>query len=440
MVFIVLPAELNYFLLIKLKYKNIKTMTIRHLFLAFALLFVAFSFAFSQEGEKEKKFGITFGGFVKNDVFYETRQTVNAREGHFSLYPLNVKNDVVGNDINATPTFNMLAIQTRLTGKITGPDAFGAKTSGTIEGEFFGTGNDNVSGFRIRHAFVKLTWDKAELLSGQFWHPMFVAQSFPEVLNFNTGVPFTPFSRNPQMRFTYKIGSLNLIATAYTLRDFPTTGPSNPATIQRNPGMPNANFTFTITPPDSKNIFGVGIDYKTVRPEIETALGYKTNTTISGISATAFAKGVFGDLTCKLQGYYAQNAFDIMGIGGYAVLLNSVDATTGRREYTNLNTGSAWLEVYYTKGSFVGGVFNGYTMNLGSNDRMDLDAMFARGGNIEYIYRVAPRVAFTQGKTTIGFELEYTTVAYGTSDNMCKFTNSKEVSNIRGMMSFIYKF
>ncbi len=417
-------------------------MKLKHLLFTFTLLLVTLTSAFSQDDAK--KFGITFGGFVKNDIFYDTRQTVAAREGHFCLFPANVLEDADGNDINATPNFNMLAIQTRLTGKIEGPDAFGAKTSGMIEGEFFGTDNNyNVNGFRMRHAFVKFEWTKMELLAGQYWHPMFIASAFPEVLSFNTGAPFVPFSRNPQVRFTYKAGALNIIATTYTLRDFPTTGPSNPSTIQKNAGIPNANLTFTFVPKDSKNIFGLGADYKTVMPEMVTTLGYKTDTKLSGYSATAFAKTSFGKITWKLQGTYAQNAYDIMGIGGYAVLLGSYDTLKGTREYTNLNTGSVWTEFYYATDKITVGVFGGYTMNIGSDDHMDLTAVYARGGNIEYIYRAAPRLAFTQGKATIGLEVEYTNAAYAAAadiNDMGEFANSTDVSNIRGLVSFIYKF
>jgi hypothetical protein len=100
--------------------------------------------------EDKNKWGIKFGGFVKNDLIYDTRQTVNAREGHFLLYPANENLDIEGTDINGQPNFNMLAIQTRLKGTITAPDALGAKMSGAIEGAFFGHSNADVNGFRLR--------------------------------------------------------------------------------------------------------------------------------------------------------------------------------------------------------------------------------------------------------------------------------------------------
>ena len=85
------------------------------------------------------------------------------------------------NDINASADLHMLNIQTRLKGDISGPDAFGAKTSGVIEAEFYGTSELDVNGFRLRHAYVKMDWQKTNLLVGQYWHPLFPAESFPEL-------------------------------------------------------------------------------------------------------------------------------------------------------------------------------------------------------------------------------------------------------------------
>jgi len=270
---------------------------------------------------------------------------------------------------------------------------------------------------------------------------MFFAQVFPEVISFNTGVPFQPFSRNPQIKYSYKLKDLKFIATAYTLRDFPSIGPvGTTITIQRNAAIPNANFSFIYSPSDSKNVFGAGIDYKTVLPQIETDKGYKTDETISGISATFVSKLVFNKITWKLQGVYAQNAFDILGIGGYAMKENTYDNITGVCQYTNINTGTLWTELYYKNDKFITGVFGGYTKNMGSDDNIETTSIYARGGNIEYLYRVSPRFAFYQGKSTIGLELEYTAAVYGTIDNKSSFSNTKEVSNIRALLSFIYSF
>ncbi len=52
--------------------------------------------------------------------------------------------DMNGDDINAGTNFNMLAIQSRISLALSGPDALGAKTSGLIEGDFFAQANDNI--------------------------------------------------------------------------------------------------------------------------------------------------------------------------------------------------------------------------------------------------------------------------------------------------------
>ena len=96
----------------------------------FALLVLCTSILVNGQDKKEEpKFGITFSGFVKTDFFYDSRQVVTIREGHFLLYPENQKLDLNGKDINAKDHFGILSIQSRLTGKVTGPDLLKAKTS-----------------------------------------------------------------------------------------------------------------------------------------------------------------------------------------------------------------------------------------------------------------------------------------------------------------------
>jgi hypothetical protein len=134
---------------------------------------------FGQADKPSSSFGISLSGYIKTDIFCDSRQTVSIREGHFLLYPKEPALDPLGRDINAKSSFNILSIQTRLAGKITGPDALGAKTSAYLETEFFGTSDADLNGFRLRHAYLKLNWKKSELLIGQFWHPKATRTSSP---------------------------------------------------------------------------------------------------------------------------------------------------------------------------------------------------------------------------------------------------------------------
>ena len=101
---------------------------------------------FSQDGDKEeKKINLKLSGFVKSDFFWDSRQTVSAREGHFLLFPAAVSKDLDGNDINANSNLNFLSIQSRLSLGISGPDVLNAKLSAKIEGDFFAQANDNIN-------------------------------------------------------------------------------------------------------------------------------------------------------------------------------------------------------------------------------------------------------------------------------------------------------
>ena len=434
----------------------------------FALLLIVSSTINAQEKKEVPLFGIKFSGFVKTDVFYDTRQTVSIREGHFLFYPDNISLDVNKNDINATSNFNMLSIQSRLKGTITGPSAFGAKTSGVLEADFFGNENTNFSdanGFRLRHAFVKLNWKSTELLAGQYWHPMFIAESFPGVISFNSGAPFQPFSRNPQLRLTQKMNTLSLIATIFSQRDFQSNGPDGGSTkYLRNAGVPNVNFQLQFKPDSTEHVFGIGIDYKILVPRLFSEVTvtpastkidtiswvvkqipavtarYKVNENISSVSAFIFAKLIFKPITIKLEGVLARNAHDLSMIGGYAVRAIS-DVTTGNVTYSNLTTGSVWTDIQTNGKKIQNGLFAGYTKNMGSNDSVK-GAIYARGSNIDYVYRIAPRIVFISGKFNIALENEYTYAMYGKANGNKKggVTNGKGIANTRVLLAFIYNF
>ena len=51
---------------------------------------------------------ITWSGYVKAEYFYDSRQTVNAREGDLVFVPATIKKDANGVDLNANPDFNIL--------------------------------------------------------------------------------------------------------------------------------------------------------------------------------------------------------------------------------------------------------------------------------------------------------------------------------------------
>lgn len=401
--------------------------------------------AFTQENSK---FGIKFGGFVKSDIYWDSRQVVAIRDGQFMLYPANEKLDPDGNDINARSSFNIISIQTRLRGVITGPDALGAKTSGLIEGAFFGQSEGDINGFRLRHAFVKLNWTKTELLVGQYWHAMFITKSFPGVVSFNTGVPFQPFSRNPQVRLTQNLGKFNIIASAMTQVDFMDNGPIGKSTSYiRNAGMPEFNLRFEFynknTDKGCEFLAGIGGDIKMLRPTLASDSGYQTKQTVEGFAGQFYTKWSNPKLTVKLQAIYGQMFYSMTMLGGYAVE-KVTDPVKGFVQYIPINTMSFWGDIHTNGKKWQVGLFGGYTSNLGADSEF-ITPNYSRGSNIAYVYRIAPRFIYNAGQFRIAPELDYTVAAYAKNvpnaiDNKGVVKEYKEIGNIRVLLGIYYFF
>ncbi len=426
------------------------------------LAFVIPLIGFSQEQEK-KKFGVKFSGFVKTDIFFDSRQTIDARAGHFLLYPKNESLDFSGADINAASKFNILSIQTRMRVMITGPDVWGAKTSGLVEGAFFGNIGTDINGFRLRLAFVKLTWPTSELLIGQFWHPMFVTRCFPGTVSFNTGVPFQPFSRNPQVRFTKRLGNFNIIASAMEQVDFVSTGPLGPGSRYLiNSALPEFNLRFEYK--SDKFYAGLGGNYKRLKPRLSVSQSipmnpegykFKTDNYASGVSIFGYVNVPTKPITLRFYGVLGQMMTSMTMIGGYAE--TEYETTTiqdapafdvvSDYKYSPLSTMSVWFDCNTNGKTWQVGLFAGYSQNLGSNDTI-VGNVYARGSDINYAYRISPRFVYNAGKFRIAPELEYTVAAYATKndagdiniDDLGKISDSKEIGNFRFLLGCYFFF
>lgn len=415
----------------------------------------------AQDVKEPPRLGISFSGFVKNDFFYDSRESVSIREGHFLLYPREVQPDADGIDINDKNSFNFLSIQTRLTGKISAPDAFGAKTSGVIEADFFGNENAafvDANGFRLRHAFVKLNWARTELLAGQYWHPFFQPGCFSGVISFNTGAPFQPFSRNPQLRLQYRTGAISLAAIMSAQRDFASPQGSSSLRYASRPDL-GVIVSYESGGKDGKPavLAGVAGGFKTLQPLLTVKNGdkvYVTGEKVSGISGTAFFSLKTAPLTCKIQAVYGENLFDLTMLGGYAVS-GITDSLRNKVSYSTLNNFSAWTEIQTNGARVQYAIWAGYTQNLGSeksllvfSNKIDGTDATVRGANIHSLYRVSPRVVFISGKLNLAAEMEYTVAQYATRDENGKLnrdefgriTQSEDVANLRMLLAFIYNF
>jgi hypothetical protein len=421
----------------------------KNLIIATIIMVCIFQSVYSQSDYKPS---IDWHGFVKTDIFYDTRSSENLREGHFSILPLNEMLDADGNDLNGQPSFNILSIQTRLMGTIAGPEVYGIKTGGYIEAEFFGTSNTDVNGFRLRHAFVDMNWTNMQLRVGQFWHPMFITDCFPNVVSFNTGTPFQPFSRNPQIRLTYNKDGLGIIAAAMTQRDFASPGPGGTTSdFMRNAVIPESHLQVRYL--TDNFLVGVSGDYKILKPyRTNPITKVLTESTIGSYSAQAYMKLNLKPITLKFSGVYGQNLSNLIMLGGYGI--STIDTVTNDIGFTNQNIFSSWAEIEYILSDEIKiALFGGFSKNLGTDENLlrIYDAgqvsysysYWGRGTDIDNIIRVTPYIRWRLGKVELAGELEYTSAAYADKidyEDKTKILESHSVSNIRALLAVYIHF
>ncbi len=387
----------------------------------------------------ERKWSLKFGGYVEPTVFYDTRQVVSARENSLLLYPERIVKDSLGQDINGNPAFNQLAIGTRVNVLANCPDILKAKTSVFVEADFVGTTDATINTLRLRHSYIKMEWKSNELLIGQYWNPMMATEVFPAVNNTNGGAPFHVFARNPQIRYTQKMDDFKLIATLLSQRDFASSGPEGQSPRYAiNAAIPMGDLQFQYA--HGKFITGIGSQFKTLKPRLRNAKGYKADETVSSLSAMIFGGYKTEKVDIKLQGLWGQNLSDQLSLGGYVEYL--ADTLTGAYNYANTSAASAWLDINVKCNKWVQvGIFGGYIKNLGYEKEITHKvAFYGRGENIDNIIRISPRVKLCYQKLALCWEMDYSSAAYGKVDAKGKISDLTPAGNLRNTISAYYYF
>lgn len=404
----------------------------KHLLIITLLLF-QITYIFATEPSVTYK----FYGFVRNDVYYNSRQNVEALDGLFNILPKPIELNSFGEDKNGQMNIEMLSISTRLGIDLTsapiGKAQFGAK----IECDFAGVATYYYL-IRLRQAYITITWPRTELLVGQTWHPMFETCS-PTIPSLNTGTPFQPFNRSPQLRLKQDLGkNFTLTLAAIYQMQYASQGPNGTSpNYMKNAGLPNLFASINHQMGDF--VFGLGVDTKTIK------LNHQLNSSISGVLYGQYSNT---KLQVKAKAIYGQNMSDHLMMGGYGV--SGIDATYNEATYTNFNTISSWINVVYGD-KLKGGIFCGLARNLGTNKNLQADPITGftaygygfYGANQELLntlYRVSPHATYTMNNIKLGLEYELSAGEYGKIQANGKITNPYTVYNHRILGTISYLF
>ncbi len=382
---------------------------------------------------------IEFYGFVRNDFYFNSRQCEEGIDGvfHFFPKPIRMKD---GRDKYGVPQANMLSIATRLGIDLYGKTIWGADSRGKIEADFAGFGSADYV-LRIRQAYMQLDWKTASLLIGQTWHPLW-SSVIPTTLSLNAGMPFQPFNRSPQLRYTQQLGSYwsTTLAGVYQMQ-YSSNGPLGYSPVyMRNAIAPEVFF---------------GIEYKGAQFWTNGIAGeFKTIKPVSNYHLYSYAGSAYSQLTYKLfsmkaKAIIGKNLSDQLMANGYGKTYDAATATYG---YSNMNIASGWINFVYGK-EFQISLFGGYSQNLGSDDALHRDVLnynkitlYSRGFYfdsqefIDSMYRGSISFSYNIPQFSIGLEYNLTGAEYGELQTNGRTANNYFVQNHRIIGSVVYIF
>ena len=400
-------------------------------------------------------------GFIRNYFTYDSRESISGTGDMYNYQPKDeswnqtpeqaATSGVERQDLNAVSTFRFLSLTTRVGVNIVDYKWRGTEFGGKIEADFYaglstkGTGSHSLSGvaqLRLRQAYMTMAWDslkmndkdyaRVELAIGQTWHPM--AADLCDVIALNSGAPFGPFNRSPQVKLDARLGKyVTLTGSLLWQMQYLSVGPDNIQSGEYIAYSKTPEAYLGLSLHTNGFLMRAGADVLSISPRHQgTVNGVKVNVKdrITTASPFIYLQYKKGDFSIKAKSIFAEAGEHMNMDGGYGVKAVNAD---GSWEYTPIRHSTSWVSIVY--GGKVGAqedkhpqklqgiLFGGYIHNFGTKDplvdvngdgKIDKTEYFtARPNNMRQMWRLSPTLLYTVGKFQLGLEYEITSVHYG---------------------------
>ena len=376
-------------------------------------------------------------GFIRNYMVFDTHE-VNAGTQDLYFYMPKDSRLVDGVDGNAIPSFRMLALTTRLGLNVSGYRIGNLGVSGAVEGDFYCM-NGSVAAFRLRHAYIGLHWDNLELGDllvnvGQTWHPL--AADLPHITNLETGAPFNPFNRSPQIMAHWTLGKFTWTGGILYPMQYLPTGPNGKSADYNKYGLiPEVYMGFSLK---SGGFLGrVGVDFFSIKPRWEAPiitqaevvddkriLVYDTNMTkrlqtrLFAFSPFLYLQYTHGKFQVKAKSILAQAGEHLNLLSGYGA---TYDWKRMELTYTPMQDWASFISFQFgKKWQFL--AMAGYMQRLGTTkgvfgyDDPLVNSLWlnsAADTRIQQAVRFTPTFAYNLGKLTFSLEYNGTAAFFG---------------------------
>ena len=415
----------------------------RFLALAVVALIAPAAKAFASEpaaesAKIEKPSHFKLYGFIRNYFAFDSRESKSGTKDLFYYIPKDEALNAKGEDMNANPTFRFLAITSRVGLDVKDYQFGKTKVGAKIETDFYCM-NGNVAVLRLRQAYATLGWDglgkgqkqSASLKVGQAWHP--IAADQPYVIDLETGTPFNPFSRTPQVMLDYNFSKHFTLTGGFIWQmQYLSVGPSYNKDKSKYESKASDDYIkYGCTPEfyagvtfKSNNGFlgRVGMDVLSIKPRWRDANGSKVDDRLTTVNPYVYAQYAAGDFSVNAKVVYASAGEHFNMLSGYGVTDINSD---GSWEYAPLHSTASYVSVKYGRKLQVQGMI-GYMKNLGTSKSLFEDPanpgytstknVYISGNgfhNLNQIIRVTPTVVYNLGKLSFGLEYDITSAQYG---------------------------
>lgn len=405
----------------------------RFLALAVVALIAPAAKAFASEpaaesAKIEKPSHFKLYGFIRNYFAFDSRESKSGTKDLFYYIPKDEALNAKGEDMNANPTFRFLAITSRVGLDVKDYQFGKTKVGAKIETDFYCM-NGNVAVLRLRQAYATLGWDglgkgqkqSASLKVGQAWHP--IAADQPYVIDLETGTPFNPFSRTPQVMLDYNFSKHFTLTGGFIWQmQYLSVGPNGASDSYIKYGC-TPEFYAGVTFKSNNGFLGrVGMDVLSIKPRWRDANGSKVDDRLTTVNPYVYAQYAAGDFSVNAKVVYASAGEHFNMLSGYGVTDVNSD---GSWEYAPLHSTASYVSVKYGRKLQVQGMI-GYMKNLGTSKSLFEDPanpgytstknVYISGNgfhNLNQIIRVTPTVVYNLGKLSFGLEYDITSAQYG---------------------------
>lgn len=408
--------------------------------------------AFASRENEDSVYTLGLYGFLDNIMCYDTHELYSVAQELFYIMPQDRRLDADGNDLNEVSRGRFLSLTTRVGLTFQSPVYKGnVRLGGKVETDFTA---GSVAHLQVRHAnayvdFVRPYGNDGEkmhhrLTVGQAFHPM-TDNMMPDMVSINTGAPFAPYSRTPQIRYNFIMPSLRVTGAALWKFQFtsPVINAENNA-YSRMHEVPE--LLLGVEYGGSHLKVGAQGSWMTIRPRTETVVGgdtYKVEGEhCDSWTAQAYLNAYNRHWNFKIESMYGENVAHHLMCSGYAV--TGVDGYA--YEYSPLRMSNTWAEISYQttnlthNGMFA--VFGGYMKNFGTTrDALSTDMVYVKwANNVDQMFRASAIAFYIYHDLKVGLEYEYTGVYYGDLQRDCTVDNTYLVGNHRASLVIHYDF